>query len=98
MTERPSQDRSHGNTVAAWVTVTLIMLASVVCTVSLLMHNWIGFWIGTALVPIAVLVGQVLKGLGFGAMPGWETEQPVDADPTTGGADLGTRSVPPRDR
>ena len=77
----------HGHTVAAWVTVSLVMLASVGCLVALIMGSAVGFWASAALVPIAVVVGRVLSGMGYGAMPGWESEQPIDADPTTGGAD-----------
>src|SRR5690606_32217967 len=43
---------NHGQTPAAWTTVIIIMVASVVATVGIVIGSWPMFWVGIALVVV----------------------------------------------
>lgn len=59
-------DNHHGNTVAAWVTVAIITIASVIGTLAVILGNWPLFWGSVGLVVIGAVVGKVLQALGYG--------------------------------
>ena len=59
----------HGNTPAAWTGVTIILLGFAVGGLGLVVDNWVMFWIGVALVPLAVIVGKIMQRMGMGAEP-----------------------------
>lgn len=61
-----TDDSHHGNTIAAWVTVLIITLASVIGTLAVILGNWPMFWGAAALVVVGAIVGKVLQVLGFG--------------------------------
>ena len=57
---------NHGNSVAAWTAVTIVMVASAVSAVGVLVSKpWL-FWVGIALVAVGVVSGKLLQMLGFG--------------------------------
>jgi hypothetical protein len=57
---------NHGNSVAAWTAVTIVMIASAVSAVGVLISApWL-FWVGIALVAVGVVSGKLLQMLGFG--------------------------------
>lgn len=59
---------NHGHTVAAWVTMTGIMLGALVSTVGIvLIENmlWL-FWAGLGVVAASLVLGGVLKSMGLG--------------------------------
>lgn len=57
---------SHGNSVAAWTAVTIVMVASLVAAIGVLASApWL-FWVGMALVVVGVVAGKVLQMMGFG--------------------------------
>jgi len=57
---------SHGNSVAAWTAVTIVMVASLVAAIGVLASApWL-FWVGIALVVVGVASGKVLQMMGFG--------------------------------
>ncbi|MGH3356891.1 MAG: HGxxPAAW family protein [Nocardioidaceae bacterium] len=60
---------NHGSTPAAWVTVFLALVAFVVGGIALVFDpvNWVLFWIGVALLPVAMLVGKAMSAMGLGA-------------------------------
>lgn len=58
---------NHGNTPAAWTTVIIALAGFVVAGVGLMAETMSVFWVGVALVPIAVIVGMVLSRMGYGA-------------------------------
>ncbi len=58
---------NHGNTVAAWSAVGLGILAFVVAGIGAMIPNWVIFWVGVAILPIAGFVGVVLAKMGYGA-------------------------------
>ena len=61
-----TEDNHHGNTVAAWVTVAIIAIASVIGTLAVVLGNWPLFWGSIALVAVGAIVGKVLQALGYG--------------------------------
>jgi hypothetical protein len=57
---------NHGNSIAAWSAVTIIMVASCVGAIGVLIAApWL-FWVGIALVVVGVAAGKVLQMMGFG--------------------------------
>lgn len=58
---------NHGHTVAAWVTMTGIMIGALVSTVGVVVPGtfWM-FWTGLGLCAASLVVGGVLKGMGLG--------------------------------
>jgi hypothetical protein len=57
---------NHGNSVAAWVAVTIVMIASCVSSIGVLISApWL-FWVGVALIAVGVVTGKVLQMMGFG--------------------------------
>lgn len=67
---------NHGNTTAAWVTVCVVLLGAVVSSVAVVAAlPWL-FWVGLGVVVVGVVLGRVLKTLGFG-QPG-RTAGPQD--------------------
>ena len=60
---------NHGQTPAAWTTVIIIMLASVVATVGVVVGSWPMFWVGIALVVVGAVVGKVMAMAGMGKQP-----------------------------
>lgn len=63
------QHESHGNTPAAWTTVTIVMVAFTVGTLALVIDNWPMFWVGAGLLVVAVIVGKVMAMAGLGKKP-----------------------------
>ena len=59
----------HGNTPAAWTGVTIILVGFAVGGLGLVLGNWLMFWIGVALVPVAVIIGKIMQLKGLGAEP-----------------------------
>ncbi|GAA4285441.1 hypothetical protein GCM10022261_29720 [Brevibacterium daeguense] len=61
------QDPGHGNTLAAWMTVFIMLLGAVVATVGNIFGSWMIFWVG---IVIALIVGPgvglVLRAMGKG--------------------------------
>jgi len=57
----------HGNTPAAWTTVTIALSGFVVGGIGVMAESMPVFWIGVAFAPVAVLVGYVMSRMGYGA-------------------------------
>lgn len=70
---------NHGNTPAAWTTVTLVLLAFVVGGIGLMVYSWPVFWIGVALAPVGVVAGLVLSKMGHGGGAGRRLHTPEEA-------------------
>jgi hypothetical protein len=58
---------NHGNTPAAWTAVTIGLAAFFVGGIGLMADSMTVFWIGIALMPIAIIVGVVMSRMGYGA-------------------------------
>lgn len=57
---------NHGHTVAAWVTVVLVLLGVVASALAVMFTlTWL-FWTGVGVVVLGLVAGRVLKMLGFG--------------------------------
>ena len=73
-----SPPRNHGHTVAAWVTVTVVMVGAAIASGAVVAAlPWL-FWVGIGVVVLGVLVGLVLRKAGFG--------QPEPSGPRRGAA------------
>ncbi|MGH3497697.1 MAG: HGxxPAAW family protein [Nocardioidaceae bacterium] len=60
----------HGNTPAAWTAVVIALLAFTVGGVGLAIGpTWWLFWVGVAMLPVAVIVGKVMSMAGLGDTP-----------------------------
>jgi hypothetical protein len=56
----------HGNMVAAWVAVSIIMAAFVIGGIAILMGVWPLFWASVVLAAVGGVAGKVLQMMGFG--------------------------------
>ena len=61
-----TDDNHHGNTPAAWVTVAIIAIASIIGTLAVILGNWPLFWGAIALAVVGAIVGKVMQALGYG--------------------------------
>ena len=57
---------SHGHSVAAWTSVTAIMVGFLVSCLGVAIANSVIFWAGAAIVVLGALSGKVLAVMGFG--------------------------------
>ena len=59
---------NHGNTPAAWTAVFVGLIAFVVGGLALMITpvNWVMFWAGLALLPIALIVFAIMTKMGLG--------------------------------
>lgn len=65
-----SNKRSHhGNTPAAWTTVTIAFLAFVVGAAGILMASATIFWAGVVIFVISGIVGKLMQMAGYGQRP-----------------------------
>jgi hypothetical protein len=58
---------NHGNTPAAWTAVVVALAGFVVGGIGLMIDSWVMFWIGVAMVPIALVFLGVLTNMGYGS-------------------------------
>lgn len=56
----------HGNTVAAWVAVAIIMAAFIIGGIAVLVGAWLLFWASVVLAVVGGISGKVLQMMGFG--------------------------------
>jgi hypothetical protein len=61
-----SPPRNHGHTTAAWVLVVVVLIGAVVSAVAVMVAQPVLFWVGLGIVLVGVILGRVLKMLGFG--------------------------------
>ena len=57
---------SHGNTVAAWTAVIIMIIGAVVAGVAVWFVAIPVFWVGIAIVVIGAITGKVLQVMGYG--------------------------------
>lgn len=61
-----SPPANHGRTTAAWATVTIVVLGSLISSVAVAASlAWL-FWVGLGVVVVGLVVGKVLRMLGLG--------------------------------
>lgn len=61
-----STDPGHGNSVASWTTVIVILVAFTVGTLFFFLDNAVMVWASAALALAGLVIGWVLKRAGFG--------------------------------
>jgi hypothetical protein len=74
-----SPPRNHGNTTAAWVTVTVVVIGALVSSLAVMAGEAWLFWAGLGVVVIGLVVGRVLVMLGFGQPRPAERSTETDA-------------------
>lgn len=57
---------NHGSSPAAWTAVTICLLGFCVGAVGLVIHSWVTFWVGAALIIVSGIVGKVMQAMGLG--------------------------------
>lgn len=62
----PEHD-DHGRTPANWTVCILIMVAFTAGTLALIFGQTVVFWISVALIPISLIIGKVMSGMGYGS-------------------------------
>lgn len=60
------EEPGHGNSVAAWTTVTIILVAFTIGTFFFFLENEPMVWASVALVFVGIIAGVVLKRMGYG--------------------------------
>ena len=70
---------SHGNTVAAWTAVIIMIIGSVIAGTAIWYSAIPVFWVGIAVVVIGAITGKVLQVMGYGqaAAPAAEAKSSV---------------------
>ncbi len=71
-----SPPSNHGHTTAAWVTVIVVVLGSLVSSLAMVFAVVPLAWVGAGIVVIGLVVGRVLKMLGLG-----QPNEPVQPRP-----------------
>jgi hypothetical protein len=64
-----AEDRrnEHGNTLAGWTAVSIMVIGFAVGAVAVIMLNWTLFWIGgVGLVVLGAIAGKVMQMMGLG--------------------------------
>jgi len=64
---KPSKEIHHGRTWAAWVGSTVALVATIIGGIGVMTQNWTVFWIGVALLVIAMIATTILRKMGYGA-------------------------------
>ena len=59
-------DPGHGDSVAAWTTVIIIMVAFAVGTWAVWIQNWTLLFVSGAAIPLALVAGLALRAAGYG--------------------------------
>lgn len=68
----------HGHTVAAWTTVTIVLVGFLTSGVAVVAAEPVVFWLGMGVAALGVFAGKLLSMAGMGAMPSYEVQSPVD--------------------
>ena len=67
--QKPHDPYGHGNSVAAWTAVSVVMLGSLVMSAAVAL-GWDALWlfiVGVVIVVLGPVLGKVLGALGFGS-------------------------------
>ncbi|MFM1779430.1 MAG: hypothetical protein RIS51_575 [Actinomycetota bacterium] len=64
MTEH--QEPGHGNSVAAWTTVIIILVATSIGTLFFFLDEPVLVWASAGLAVVGLIVGYILKSMGYG--------------------------------
>ena len=67
MPEQDQEQESHGQSVAAWTTVTILLFAALVMSFAVVFASKVWFGVGVGIAVVGVVVGKVLSNAGYGA-------------------------------
>lgn len=67
----------HGNSIAAWTTVSIVIVGFLLSGVAVIVAIPPLFWVGLVIAAVGVVSGKVLSMAGYGAMPSYRTEEPT---------------------
>jgi hypothetical protein len=70
-------DHTHGNSVAAWVAVSVIIVGFLIGAVAVIAAEPPVFLLGVAVVALGLAAGKLLSMAGFGSMPSYTVQEPV---------------------
>ncbi|QTE30786.1 HGxxPAAW family protein [Pengzhenrongella sicca] len=57
---------NHGRTIAAWTTVTVVLVGGTIAAVAVLLAmTWL-FWAGLVVVVVGIVIGKILQMAGYG--------------------------------
>jgi hypothetical protein len=59
----------HGNTLAAWTLVTIVLVGFVVGGVGVMVENMPVLWIGVGIGVVGLIVGKIMQRMGLGTEP-----------------------------
>ncbi|HVN10596.1 MAG TPA: HGxxPAAW family protein [Kineosporiaceae bacterium] len=57
---------AHGQSVASWTAVSVIMLGTLIMAVAVVVTNWWVFAVGAVVIVLGAVSGRVLSAMGFG--------------------------------
>jgi hypothetical protein len=60
------KDPGHGNSVAAWTTVIILMVATAAATLAVWVDSMPGLWASALLGAAAIVIGYLLRKAGYG--------------------------------
>jgi len=69
MPEQDQEQENHGQSVAAWTAVTILLLAALVMSFAVVFASKVWFGVGVVVAVVGVVVGKVLSNAGYGAAP-----------------------------
>jgi hypothetical protein len=61
-----SDEPGHGSSPAAWTAVVIMLIGIAIGTAALFLNVLGLVWLGAALIPIGLIVGGIMKAVGFG--------------------------------
>lgn len=61
-----SDEPGHGSSPAAWTAVVIMLIGITIATAALFLDVMPLVWLGAVLVPVGLIVGGVMKAVGFG--------------------------------
>ncbi len=64
-----ANDPGHGHTIAAWTTVAIMVVAFTIGTIFFFLENPPLVWASAGLAVLSVVVGYVLRQMGYGSKP-----------------------------
>jgi hypothetical protein len=72
---------NHGNSVAAWTAVSVIVLGGLVSAIAFPLNSTWVFWAGIVVIGLGLLAGKVLAMMGFGVDGAGPVESATVVDP-----------------
>jgi len=75
MTDEHLPGEGHGNTVAAWTAVAVMLIGSTISGVAVWIAEPVLFWVGVGVIVVGAIAGKVLQVMGLGQSSGQSVGQ-----------------------